>query len=66
MGRYEFSALLLFVHFVDLFFHDANGLVQPVRVTAHPLDFHGRKPFAGILRGLAQRLEMPRTDQKTM
>jgi hypothetical protein len=51
-------APLLLVHLLNLLFHDANGLVKPVRVTAHPVDFNGRKPLAGVLRRLAQWLEM--------
>ena len=30
------------VHFLNLLFHDANGLVEPVRVGARALDLHGR------------------------
>jgi hypothetical protein len=47
-----------------LLFDDANGLVQLVRVAAHPLDLDGRKPFPGVLRRLAQRLETSDTHQK--
>jgi len=39
-----FLAPLLPVHFLNLLFDDANRLVEPIRVTAHPLDFNGRKP----------------------
>jgi hypothetical protein len=53
-----FLAPLLFVHLQNLLFHDANSLVQPVRVATHPLDFNRRKPLAGVLRGLAQGFEM--------
>lgn len=49
---------LLFVHFLNLLFHNPNGLVEPVRVVAHPLDFNGRKPLAGLLRRFAERLDM--------
>jgi hypothetical protein len=52
-------ASLLYVHLLNLLFHDANGLVEPVRAATHPLDFDCRKPLAGVLLGLAQRLEMP-------
>jgi hypothetical protein len=53
-----FLASLLSIHFMNLLFHDANGFVEPVGIATHPLDFNGGKPFAGVLRGLAQRLEM--------
>jgi hypothetical protein len=56
-----FLAPLLFIHLLNLLFDYANGLVQPVRVLAHALDFNGRKPFAGILRRLAKRLEVSGT-----
>jgi hypothetical protein len=59
-----FLAPLFFVHLLNLLFHDANGLVEPDRVLAHPLDFNRRKPFAGVLCWLAQRLEMPRPHQE--
>jgi hypothetical protein len=49
---------LLPVHLLNLLFHDANGLVQPVRVAAHPLDLEGRKQFPGVLHWLAKRLEV--------
>jgi len=54
-----FLAPLFPVHFLNLLFHDANSLVQPVRILAHPLDFNRRKPLTGVLGRLAQRLEMP-------
>jgi hypothetical protein len=28
---FRFLAPLLYIHFVDLFFHDTNGLVKPVK-----------------------------------
>jgi len=63
-SHFRFLAPLLHVHLLNLLFHDANGLVQPLRVTTHPLDFHGRKPFARILLRLAQRLEMSGPQQE--
>jgi hypothetical protein len=56
-----FLAPLPFVHLLNLLFDDANGLIQPVRVLTHPLDFNCRKPLAGVLRGLAQGLELSGT-----
>jgi hypothetical protein len=56
---FRFLASLLFVDLLNLLFDDANGLVQPVGILAHPLDLDSRKPFAGVLRRLAQWLEMP-------
>jgi hypothetical protein len=53
-----FLAPLLLVYLLNLLFNDVDGLVELVRVLAHPLDFNSRKPFAGILRSLAQRLEV--------
>jgi hypothetical protein len=47
-------APLLFVHLLNLLFHNANRLIQPVRVAAHPLDLNARKQLAGVLRGLAK------------
>jgi len=52
------------VHRLKLPFHDANGLVQPVRVAAHPLNLNRRKPLAGILCRFAQRFEMSGPDQE--
>jgi hypothetical protein len=37
---------LLSVHLLNLLFHDANGLVEPVLVTTQPLDLNGRKPLS--------------------
>jgi hypothetical protein len=54
-----FLASLPFVHLLNLLFHNANGRFQLVRVAADPLDLDGRKPLAGVLHGLAQRLQMP-------
>jgi len=67
LGQGNFRLLLaplLPVHFLNLLFHNTNGLVKPVRVLTHPLDLDSRKPLAGVLRGLAQRLEMPGPHQK--
>jgi hypothetical protein len=53
-----FLAPLLLVHRLNLLFNNPNGLIESNRVRTHPLDFNGRKPLTGVLRGLAQRFEM--------
>ena len=63
-SHFLFLPPLRFVHFLNLLFNDANRLIQPLRVATHPLDFHRRKPFAGVRCWLAQRLEMPGPHQK--
>lgn len=55
--RFCFASLLL-VHLLNLFFDNANRLVQPVLVLTHPFDLDGSEPLSSVLRRLAQRLEM--------
>lgn len=57
-------AVFLFVHVLDALLHNPNGLVQPVDVRTDAFQFSRRKPFAGILRRLAQRLEVPGPDEE--
>ena len=45
----SFLGPLLFVHLLNLLFHDPNGLVEAVGVATHSLDFSRRKPLSSIL-----------------
>jgi hypothetical protein len=50
-GHFRYLLAPLFpVHLLNLLFHNANGFVEPDRVTTHPLDFNRRKPLPGVLR----------------